>query len=1094
MTNRVEAWSERVIIPTYKIGAPDKNPMFLEKRVYQGSSGVVYPHPIIDRVFDEKYEKEYTALFLENRYLKIMVLPEIGGRVQMALDKTNGYHFIYYNRVIKPALVGLTGPWISGGIEFNWPQHHRPSTFEPVDWRIVENPDGSKTIWCSEIERMFRTKGMHGLTLYPNRAYLETRVQLYNRTDLPQTFLWWANPAVHVNDEYQSVFPSDVHAVMDHGKRDVSDFPIATGTYYKVNYAPGTDISRYKNIPVPTSFMAYHSDFDFLGDYDHGKQAGMLHVANHHIVPGKKQWTWGCGDFGQAWDRQLTDDDGPYIELMCGAYTDNQPDFSWIMPGEEKSFVQVFMPYKLIGPAKNASRDAVINLEFDRATARLGVYVTQPRTVRVQLTRGTEKLFERTIELTPDTALIETVAVPVQVKPQEFTLGVFDGTQRLVEYTPLPDKNPPIPAPATAARPPAEIKSNDELFINGLHLEQYRHATYLPEPYYQEALRRDPLDSRCNNALGRLLYRHGKFSQAEPYFRNAIERLTARNPNPYDGEPFYNLGLSLKMQERYGEAFEAFYKAVWNAAWQEASYFELARLACRDQRIEDALELAARALERNQRHHQARHLKTALLRHSQRMDEAWHETEIALELDPLEFGALWERHLLRGDPSFQQLARENANTFIEISLDYAQAGLFDEATQLLECAPLTTPLAKYFAGWYHALAGNKANALAEFRKAETLPPDYVFPNQLESVPALQAAIRLNPSDARAPYYLGNFWYGHRQHQDAIACWERARQLDENFPTTHRNLGLAYYNVQHDPARAVASYERAFALDPSDARIFYELDQLYKRMNRPPQERLARLEEHLALVEQRDDLVIERVTLLNLLGRPDEALNLVMRRNFHPWEGGEGKVTGQYVISLVEIAKRFIRNSQFSEAIDCLERAQVYPHNLGEGKLFGAQENHIFYYLGVAYEGLGETARAKQYLERASIGPNEPTSPLYYNDQPPEMILYQGLARKKLGRTAEAKQIFQTLLNYGETHLNDEVKLDYFAVSLPDMLVFDQDLNQRNQIFCYYLIALGYLGLGARVQAAAEFDHVLTLDANHLGAVIYRRLLNEKYIE
>ena len=375
--DQVRAHVEDVVIPTYAVGQPNKNPMFLEKRVYQGSSGVVYPHPVIEQVADEKEDRVYQAVILENRYLKIMLLPELGGRVQMALDKTNDYHFVYYNQVIKPALVGLTGPWISGGIEFNWPQHHRPSTFEPVDFTIEEHADGSKTVWLSEIERMFRTKGMAGFTLYPDRAYLEINVQLYNRTPTPQTFLWWANPAVSVNDDYQSIFPPDVHAVMDHGKRDVSDFPIATGVYYKMDYTPGTDISRYKNIPVPTSYMAYHSDFDFVGCYDHDREAGMMHVANHHLVPGKKQWTWGNGDFGQAWDRHLTDEDGPYIELMCGAFTDNQPDFSWLEPGEEKRFTQLFMPYKQIGGAKNANADAVINLELIEETAHLGVYVTQ---------------------------------------------------------------------------------------------------------------------------------------------------------------------------------------------------------------------------------------------------------------------------------------------------------------------------------------------------------------------------------------------------------------------------------------------------------------------------------------------------------------------------------------------------------------------------------------------------------------------------------------------------------------------------------------------------------------------------------------------
>src|ERR1044071_6281302 len=187
----VKVWTEKIKIPTYKVGKPDKNPMFLEKRVYQGSSGVVYPHPVIDKVYDEKEEREWTACFLENDYLKVMILPELGGRIQMAYDKTNDYHFVYYNQVIKPVLVGLAAPWISVGIEFNWPQHHRPSTFDAVDWRIDMRPDGGATIWCAEIERMYGTKGMHGFSLSPDRAYLEISVQLYTPPAEPQTFLWW---------------------------------------------------------------------------------------------------------------------------------------------------------------------------------------------------------------------------------------------------------------------------------------------------------------------------------------------------------------------------------------------------------------------------------------------------------------------------------------------------------------------------------------------------------------------------------------------------------------------------------------------------------------------------------------------------------------------------------------------------------------------------------------------------------------------------------------------------------------------------------------------------------------------------------------
>ena len=288
----------------------------------------------------------------------------------------------------------------------------------------------------------------------------------------------------------------------------------------------------------------------------------MLHVANHHVVPGKKQWTWGHGEFGQAWDRQLTDEDGPYIELMCGAYTDNQPDFSWIQPGEEKSFTQIFMPYKQIGPARNANEHVALSLEVEDDMAIFGVYVSAPRAITVQIDCRGQVLYEKHVALDPEHTLLDRLALPAGTPAQAVALSVLDGDSVLLAYRPLPDDKPATPSPATPARPPEEIESVEELFLNGLHLEQYRHATYAPEPYYLEGLRRDPGDSRCNNALGLLLYRRGKFAEAETYFRVAIQRLTFRNPNPYDGESYYNLGLSLKMQGRYAEAFDAFHKAV----------------------------------------------------------------------------------------------------------------------------------------------------------------------------------------------------------------------------------------------------------------------------------------------------------------------------------------------------------------------------------------------------------------------------------------------------------------------------------------------------------------------------------------------------
>ena len=491
-----KAWKEQVVIPTYEAGTPEKNPIFLEKRVYQGSSGVVYPYPVIEKIADEKTDHTYNAVFLENEYIKVMILPELGGRIQMAYDKIKQRHFVYYNHVIKPALVGLAGPWISGGIEFNWPQHHRPSTFMPVDTTIEEHADGSVTVWVNEMERMFHQKGMAGFTLRPGCAYLEIKGVLYNRTDLPQTFLWWANPAVAVNDYYQSVFPPDVNAVFDHGKRAVSSFPIATGTYYKMDYSAGVDISNYKNIKVPTSYMGVNSRYDFEGGYENDTQAGMLHVASHHVSPGKKQWTWGNGDFGRAWDRNLTDEDGPYIELMAGVYTENQPDFTWLMPYEEKSFTQYFLPYRELGIVKNASKNFLMNIDLTSdGKITLKVFATSRKQAKITLaaTDGTVLLSE-TVEASPEAVIERTVEAGDHTLADLKLTIEADGRTALI-WEAEPDEIRPIPDAAEAALEPQHIKTVEQLYLTGLHLEQYRHATYNPVEYYEEGSA--PRPRRC---------------------------------------------------------------------------------------------------------------------------------------------------------------------------------------------------------------------------------------------------------------------------------------------------------------------------------------------------------------------------------------------------------------------------------------------------------------------------------------------------------------------------------------------------------------------------------------------------------------------
>lgn len=1093
----VKAWMENISLPTYEAGEEEKNPVFLEKRVYQGSSGVVYPYPVIEKISDNKREKIYKALFIENQYIKVLILPELGGRIQMAYDKIRSSHIFYYNQVIKPALVGLTGPWISGGLEFNWPQHHRPSTFYPTEYLIEAHEDGSKTVWCNEVERMFRLKGMHGITLYPDKAYIEIKAKTYNRTPFPQTFLWWANPAVAVDNAYKSVFPPDVHAVFDHGKRDVSSFPIATGTYYKQDYSSGVDISRYENIPVPTSYMAIESDYDFVGGYNEKTNAGVLHVANHHVSPGKKQWTWGNGDFGKAWERNLTDEDGPYIELMTGVYTDNQPDFSWLQPYEEKSWTQYFMPYAGVGNVKNATKDVIANLEREGENVHIRLFATSNNKVTVCLNNefGRVLLNEKTF-LSPETTFEKSVGLNSgagmkQEETRELVLVVTgsDG-EELLRYRTGKMEEKEVPPAAEAADDPKDILQIEQLYLTGLHLEQYRHATFSPTDYYEEALRRDPGDVRCNNAFGLLLMRRGQFEKAQSYFERAIETLTKRNPNPYDGEPYYNLGCSLRFQSKPDEAYSAFYKSAWSAVWKDPAYFSIAQIDVMRKNWDAALENVEQSLLRNCHNHKARQLKASLLRKKGNTDEALTWVKASLEIDRFNVGCLFEQYLLTHDEGLKKkiisLLQGNPHSYLEYAFDFAAAGLYEEAITQLEWAAEnaagTYPMTVYALGYFLFLAGNEEEARTHYRQAFELTPDRCFPNRLEELILLQHVIAVCPKDYKALYYLGNFCYAKRQYKEAIACWEKSIEINDRFPTVLRNLALAYYNKAGKREAAMQLLEKAFSLDKADSRVFMELDQLYKKFNFAPAMRLQKLENHLELVEQRDDLFIERIALYNQLGRYETAKSLCDARNFHPWEGGEGKITFQYTYCRIQLAKQAIEENDYRGALELLNETDVYPHNLGEGKLSTVNENDVEYYKGICYRGLHDEENAIAWFEKATQGPDEPKQAFYYNDESPDRIYFQGQAWRALGYEEKAQERFKKLIAHGEKHLNDDCKIEYFAVSLPDLAIWEEDLNKRNRIHCHHVMALGWLGLGENERATRSMEKVLEWDVNYQGVM------------
>ncbi|OLT07345.1 hypothetical protein BJF90_14635 [Pseudonocardia sp. CNS-004] len=673
------AWREPVTIDSYLPERPDRYPAYLDRRVYQGSSGRVYPLPFHDRISPVAVAHEWDAVHLENRWVRLMVLPELGGRIHVGHDRSAGHDFFYRNRVIKPALVGLAGPWIAGGVEFNWPQHHRPATFLPTDVEIEREPDGAVTVWCSDHDPFARMKGMHGIRLRPDRATVEVRARLYNRSETTQTFLWWANVAARVHDDYQSFFPRDVRVVADHAKRAVTAFPAADCPYYGIDYAArhehgGDRLDWYRNIPVPTSYMCSSRE-GFFGGYDHAARAGFVHVADPHTAVGKKQWTWGNSPFGHAWDRNLGDDGAAYVELMAGVFTDNQPDFAFIAPGETKVFSQFWYPIQEIGPVHAATVDAAVRVDVEPGAVLVGLAVTAERPgcrILLEDDRGAV-LAEVAADAAPGAPHRTRIAADV---PDRLLLRVLHGDAELVAWDSHVPAAPDV-APATEPPAPPDVESTEELALIGTHLEQYRHATRSPEPYWREALRRDPGHVASSVGLAGRAYRRAEYAEAEALLTRAVDRSTTWNAHPADTTALYLSGLVLERRGRPGEAYARFAAASWARAWRAPAGYRMARIDAAAGRDADALHRLADVRRVEPEHLQARALTALLLRRTGRAAEAAELLRDTLALDPLDW---WSRDLA-GLP-----LTTDAQTCLDVALEYAAS-----ARPGRRCACSTSP-------------------------------------------------------------------------------------------------------------------------------------------------------------------------------------------------------------------------------------------------------------------------------------------------------------------------------------------------------------------------------------------------------------------
>ena len=347
------------------------------------------------------------------------------------------------------------------------------------------------------------------------------------------------------------------------------------------------------------------------------------------------------------WDKILTDADGPCIELMAGGFSDNQPDNSWIQPFETKTLQQYWYPVRDIGGIRNATVDAAVNLEVKDGTAMVGFVATSTQNGATALLKsGARELLRQKINISPAAPFSTAVKLAAGVTEVHLEAQLIDSTRKvLVRYTPVTKPGSPGPDPVRPPGKPSEIQSVEELYLTGLRLEQFYSAEHDPEPYYTEALKRDPGHSDVNTVLGIRHIRRGEYARAEERLRTAVRRLTRDYTRPRSGEAWYYIGVALRFQEKLKEGEEAYQRSAWDLGFAAAAYSAVAEMAARQGDMGRALEYFDRSLTANPANNRALGLRAAVLRRLGRLDEAKATAMRVLAIDPLDFLARNEARL-----------------------------------------------------------------------------------------------------------------------------------------------------------------------------------------------------------------------------------------------------------------------------------------------------------------------------------------------------------------------------------------------------------------------------------------------------------------
>ena len=834
-----------VTLPTYEEDLPDVNPRF---DLFARRPFLIYPYTARTNLTDRRTDRTWRTLELENEYLKLVVLPDLGGRIYSCVDKATGAEMFYANPSIKFADVAYRGAWVALGVEFNFPVSHNWATVSPVDFGTVRHEDGSASIWVGTIDRPYGMQWRVELTVRPGRSLLEQTTTLYNRSDVRHRFYWWTTASVRADGDSHILYPMEFSA--SHHFADVDTWPVDSS---------GVDLSFPRNhLAGFVSRFVHGSREPFMGVYHPATDSGMVHVAEHSDMPGKKIWSWGWDDEGKDWRRALSDDRSAYLEVQAGLFR-NQETYAFLEPHQRLRFRETYQPVRKIGGYSRANDEGVVHVRRGEGGAlRVGLNVTRSvRGGRLVVRDRATTVREELLDLTPTGAFDRAFANLAATGP--YTVELCDGSGRVLlahtegRFDVVPQaevKTGPQPAHVF---PPPEKRTEGDWVELGRH-QELNGKLLEAHDVYRAALAAFPDSPQLQRAAGRLLVGLKRHAEAVVPLAKAVSRKSN------DAEALYYLGLAHAALGETQRARFAWGQAATLPAWRAASLLQIGRLAAREGSGHNSrpdplqgLRLVRQAIAESPGMIRAGGMEVALLRRTGQAAEARARLAYWQSVDPPSSFLRHEAALLGAtDEGLWTHLAADPERVLELVVDYMALGLWEDAHALLArrypsvgvvaepgmALPQDYPLVAYYRGYCAEKAGRSGGV--DFALASGQSTRYVFPNRPESLVVLRRAVEANPQDATAHFLLGSLLLSGGQSDAALGEWEKARSLDPRLPVLHRNIGFTLLYARDAAADALSVFEEGMAADPTNVELYQGADQALSLLGRGPEERIASL--------------------------------------------------------------------------------------------------------------------------------------------------------------------------------------------------------------------------------------------------------------